>query len=124
MSGVTCYKKVRNVFCLGLFYGKKHNYNLTAVGVSVGVKTIIKSILSVLLGVASLLLIVFFVDYLFDVNFLFIYWGFMKFLPNRIPGMLLVCPMYILFYIALSVSVNGFNFNNAIGKNRYIGVPV
>jgi len=101
--------------------GKKSGYDLKAKGVCVNKEVILKTIGAVLLAVAAMLLIVFTIGYLFDVNFLFVYWGFMKFLPNRIPGMLLVSPMYIAFYVALSISVNGFNFNNAVGKNKYVG---
>ena len=102
-------------------YGSKKDFNLSKAGLAVEKGTILKSIYAVLVGVAVLLLIVFAVGYLFDVNFLFIYWGFMKFLPNRIPGMLIVMPMYLAFYLALSASVNGFNFNNALGKSAILG---
>lgn len=101
--------------------GCKDGFNLSATGIAVQGKVLVKTIYVVLLALAAQLAVVFLIDYLFDVNFLFVYWGFMKFLPNRIPGMLLVAPMYILFYIALSVSVNGFNFNNAMGKNKVVG---
>ena len=101
--------------------GKKSGFDLSAAGVAVQGKILLKTLYVVLIALFAQLLIVFAVDYFFDVNFLFVYWGFMRFLPNRIPGMLLVAPMYLLYYIALSVSVNGFNFNNAVGKNSIVG---
>lgn len=55
-----------------------------------------------------------------DVNFLIVYWGFMKFGANRIPGMLLVVPMYLVYYIVMSISVNSFNFSTALGKNKLL----
>lgn len=63
---------------------------------------------------------VFAVDYFVDVNFLIVYWGFMKFGANRIPGMLLVVPMYLVYYIVMSISVNSFNFSTALGKNKLL----
>ncbi len=101
--------------------GKKSGFDLSAAGVAVQGKILLKTLYVVLIALFAQLLIVFAIDYFFDVNFLFVYWGFMRFLPNRIPGMLLVAPMYLLYYIALSVSVNGFNFNNAAGKNSIVG---
>ncbi len=101
-------------------FGKKSGFDFKETGIEVNCKLIVKTVLVSLLGIAIMLGIVFVVDYFFDVNFLFVYWGFMKFLPNRIPGMILVCPAYIAFYVALSVSVNGFNFHNGIGKNRVV----
>ena len=101
--------------------GKKSGFDLSAAGVAVQGKILLKTLYVVLIALFAQLLIVFAIDYFFDVNFLFVYWGFMRFLPNRIPGMLLVAPMYLLYYIALSVSVNGFNFNNAVGKNSIVG---
>ena len=110
------------LLCTVWFYakGSKEKFSIGAAGISIKGKVLLKTIYVVLIAMAVQLGIVFLVDYLVDVNFLFIYWGFMKFLPNRIPGMILVCPMYILFYIALSISVNGFNFNDAAGKNRIV----
>lgn len=101
--------------------GKKNGFDLKTAGIALPCKVLLKTLGIVAIAMAVQLGIVFVVDYLFDVNFLFIYWGFMKFLPNRIPGMLLVAPMYIAFYIALSVSVNGVNFNNAFGKKKALG---
>ena len=59
-------------------------------------------------------------EYFVDVNFLIVYWGFMKFGANRIPGMLLVVPMYLVYYIVMSISVNSFNFSTALGKNKLL----
>lgn len=101
--------------------GKKTGFNLSKAGIAVSGNVLLKTIGIVVLAMGVQLAIVFVVDYFVDVNFLFVYWGFMKFLPNRIPGMLLVAPMYIAFYIALSISVNGINFNNAVGKNKVVG---
>ena len=44
----------------------------------------------------------------------------MKFGANRIPGMLLVVPMYLVYYIVMSISVNSFNFSTALGKNKLL----
>ena len=59
-------------------------------------------------------------EYFVDVNFLIVYWGFMKFGANRIPGMLLVVPMYLVYYIVMFISVNSFNFSTALGKNKLL----
>lgn len=104
-----------------LSYGKKNGFSFKGTGLEMPVRTIFLSLGAVAIGVAAMLLIVALVDYLMDVNFLFIYWGFMVFDPVRIPGMLLVSPLYLLFYLALSASVNGFNFNDALGKNKVLG---
>ena len=97
-------------------FGKKIGFDLNASGFVLSFKSFLKTIAAVLITVAAMLLIVFTVDYLVDVNFLFIYWGFMKFGTNRIPGMILVAPMYIMFYVAMSISVNAFNYTRVLGK--------
>ena len=104
-----------------LAFGKKSGFTFAGTGLALPFKTVLLSLGAVAVSVAVMMLIVILADYLLDVNFLFIYWGFMVFDPVRIPGMLLVSPLYLLFYLALSASVNGFNFNNALGKNKVLG---
>ena len=104
-----------------LCYGKKNGFEFNGTGLNLSFKNILVSLGAVCISVLAMLAIVWVVDYFFDVNFLFIYWGFMVFDTIRIPGMLLVSPMYLLFYLALSASVNGFNYNNALGKNKVLG---
>lgn len=101
-------------------YGKKHDFELNTAGYSTTWKAFGRTVAVALISVASMLLIVYLVDYLFDVNFLFIFWGFMKFGANRIPGMLLVAPLYILYYVVMSVSVNSFNFTRTLGKWKWL----
>ncbi|HIU03206.1 MAG TPA: dienelactone hydrolase family protein [Candidatus Onthocola gallistercoris] len=100
--------------------GKKQGFDLNASGFGLNWNACLKTIAVVLITVASMLLIVFSVDYLVDVNFLFIYWGFMKFGTNRIPGMILVAPMYILFYVVMSISINSINFTQVLGKHKWL----
>ena len=91
-------------------YGKKHGFSFRNTGIAISGHALLKSIGAALLAVFALILMVFAVDYFVDVNFLIVYWGFMKFGANRIPGMLLVVPMYLVYYIVMSISVNSFNF--------------
>ena len=69
-----------------------------------------------LLAVFALILMVFAVDYFVDVNFLIVYWGFMKFGANRIPGMLLVVPCIFVYYIVMSISVNSLTLARRSAK--------
>lgn len=43
----------------------------------------------------------------------FIFWGFQAFSANRVPGMLIVLPLYTIYHTVMSVSVNCFNFSHA-----------
>lgn len=101
-------------------YGKKHGFSFRNTGIAISGHALLKSIGAALLAVFALILMVFAVDYFVDVNFLIVYWGFMKFGANRIPGMLLVVPMYLVYYIVMSISVNSFNFSTALGKNKLL----
>ncbi|MCD8122327.1 MAG: dienelactone hydrolase family protein [Clostridiales bacterium] len=101
-------------------YGRKHHFDLRDVGFTITRNGFLKTVAVALISVAAMFLIVFTVDYLVGVNFLFIYWGFMKFGANRIPGMLLVAPMYILYYVVMSINVNAFNFSRALGRWRWL----
>ncbi len=101
-------------------YGRKHHFDLHDVGFTITRNGFLKTVAAALISVAAMLLIVFTVDYLVDVNFLFIYWGFMKFGANRIPGMLLVAPMYVLYYVVMSISVNSFNFSRTLGRWKWL----
>ena len=101
-------------------YGKKHGFSFRNTGIAISGHALLKSIGAALLAVFALILMVFAVDYFVDVNFLIVYWGFMKFGANRIPGMLLVVPMYLVYYIVMSISVNSLNFSTALGKNKLL----
>lgn len=101
-------------------YGKKHGFSLEGTGYFVNVRSLGASVAVVLISIGSMLLIVNLVDYFVDVNFLFVFWGFMKFGANRIPGMLLVAPLYIINYVIMSISVNCFNFTRTLGKWKWL----
>jgi hypothetical protein len=64
--------------------------------------------------------IVFATSILFHTDYKFIYWGFLPFASQRVPGMFVVLPLYLTYYVIMSVSVNCFNFNNAVGKIKII----
>lgn len=99
-----------------LAYGKKHGFSFRNTGIAISGHALLKSIGAALLAVFALILMVFAVDYFVDVNFLIVYWGFMKFGANRIPGMLLVVPMYLVYYIVMSISVNSFTLARRSAK--------
>lgn len=70
----------------GVVHGlrQKHGFSFRNTGIAISGHALLKSIGAALLAVFALILMVFAVDYFVDVNFLIVYWGFMKFGANRI----------------------------------------
>lgn len=102
-------------------YGKQHGFNLAATGLYIHGKKLLKTILAAVSGVFLVYLIVFACEQFLNVDFVIMLWGLQKFGPDRVSGILTTIPLYTIFYTVMSVSVNCFNFNDALGKSKWGG---
>lgn len=102
------------------FYGKKHGFDLKKAGLFPGGRRLLVTALAAIVAVGLFYLIIFATRFLFYTNYRFVYWGFMPFTANRIPGMLTVLPLYTLFYTVMSVSVNCFNYSSVLGGRKWL----
>jgi len=101
-------------------YGKKHGFDLAERGVLIPAKKLGKSILlAVIVAIASYAC-VFVIDYLFKADFRFWTLAIKAFdvslLRYFFPGVIL----FLVYYVANSVSANSFNYNTIGGKHPVI----
>lgn len=102
-------------------YGKKHGFHLAETGLFIGGRKLIKTVLAAVIAVFLVYLIVFICEQFFNVDFVIMLWGLQQFGPDRVGGIITTIPLYIIFYTVMSVSVNCFNYNDALGKSKWAG---
>ena len=101
-------------------YGKKHNYDLREQACIRDGQRSAKAFWPLIVVVVAWVGLVFGAQYFFKTDYHTLLWFLLPFDADRIPGMLVVFPMYAIFYVALSISMNCFNFNEAAGKNKWV----
>lgn len=106
---------VVGVFLVGLlaltyyFYGKKNGFNPESRGIKPGLMVLVRTIALAVTVLASSFLVVFVVDYFFKVDFRFWALTVRTFTPDKIGIALRYAPLFLLYYIPMSIAVNSFN---------------
>jgi len=112
---------VVSYFC----YGKKHGVDLGEVGVKISLKNLGKTILLAGIVVASMLVILGVADYLFMADFRIWVVAFRAFKLKQLG--LTFAPyafLFLTYYVANSVAVNCFNYNDIGGKNKWVNITL
>lgn len=113
------------IFCLALLfiyyysYGRKHGFNLKERGVSISAVKLWRTILLALLTVCLAMVILFTADYFFKSDFRIWVLTLKAFEADKAVMALKYMPMFLLFYIINSVSINCFNYTS-VGKKMNI----
>lgn len=81
---------------------------------------VLKTLLLGILVVVVLYVVIFSVKYFVGTTFKFTLWGFETFTAGRIPFMILIAPMFIMFYVAAAMNNDGLGYNNILGSNKTI----
>lgn len=106
-------------------YGKKNGFDLVASGVKQPARKLGKTVLLALLVAGVAYAWVFFADYFFKVDFRLWTLAFKTFNADMLG--IAAFPyvwMFLTFYVAASVSINAFNYNNIGGKLNGVIVAV
>ncbi|MDC7249430.1 MAG: hypothetical protein PQJ49_05895 [Sphaerochaetaceae bacterium] len=103
-----------------LIYGKKNKFDIYTTGLFINKKQLWKTILIALISVLSIYSIVFIANYFSGTKLLFAYWHIVPFSAVRIPGMLAVLPLFIIFYVGISVVVNVFDYTKALTRYKLL----
>lgn len=108
-----------------LCYGKKHGVDLADIGVKISLKKLGKTILLAAIVVASMLAVLGVADYLFMADFRIWVVAFRAFKVEQL-GMTLApyAFLFLIYYVANSVAVNCFNYNDIGGKNKWVNVTL
>lgn len=106
------------------YYGKSHGFSFEEVKLFIKGNHILKTAYVAIAVVFVGYSLSFFAKYLFNTDFRIAYWGFKPFAANRIIHMLLVLPMYVVFYTVMSINVNCFGFNSLSGKSKLVNALV
>jgi len=112
---------VVSYFC----YGKKNGVDLGDIGVKISLKNLGKTILLAGIVVASMLTILGIADYLFMADFRIWVVAFRAFKLEQLG--LTFAPyafLFLTYYVANSVAVNCFNYNDIGGKNKWVNITL
>ncbi|MEG1857991.1 MAG: hypothetical protein RR216_04570, partial [Pseudoflavonifractor sp.] len=101
-------------------YGKAHGCTLKDIGVSLPLRTLLKTLALAVLVVFSAYTLVFFLSYLFQADFRFWVIAVRPFGADKFWIALRYLPFFLIYYIANSVSINSFNYNDIGGKHGNI----
>ncbi len=105
-------------------YGKKHGVNLKAAGVTMSAAKWFKTIVLSLIVVCAAFTCVFFADYFFQTDFRIWTLAVKAFEKDKIITALFpYMPLLLVYYIANSVAVNCFNYNN-IGGKKWVNTTI
>ncbi len=99
---------VVSYFC----YGKKNGTDLAEVGIKISLKNIGKTVLLAVIVIASMLVLLFLADYLFMADFRIWVVAFRAFKVDQLWISLLFAAPFLVYYVANSVAVNCFNYND------------
>lgn len=106
------------------FNGKKNGLDLKARGVTLSGEKLWKTIVLALIVVTTAYGWVFFADYFFKVDFRIWTLAFKAFEADKVLRALFPsAPLFLTYYIANSVAVNAFNYND-IGKKRWVNTAI
>ena len=106
-------------------YGKKHGVDLAEVGVKISLKNLGKTVLLALTVVASMLVILGVADYLFMADFRIWVVAFRAFKVEQLG--ITFAPyafLFMVYFVANSVSVNCFNYNDIGGKQKWVNIAL
>lgn len=109
-----------NILIMAIYYfayGKKNGFSLTERGVIIKGKNLLKSILLALIIVVVAYGCVFVVDYFFNSDFRLWTLAIKTFEKDKVWLTLTYMWLFLIYYIAASVSVNSFNYNTIGGKS-------
>lgn len=98
-------------------YGKKNGFDLEERGVVLPVKKLLKTILLALIVVAISYICVFAMDYFFKADFRFWTLAIKSFNADKISYMFPAVLMFLVYFVANSVSANSFNYNTIAEKH-------
>jgi hypothetical protein len=106
-------------------YGKKHGVDLGEVGLKISLKNLGKTILLAGIVVSSMLLILGVADYLFMADFRIWVVAFRAFKVEQLG--ITFAPyafLFMVYFVANSVSVNCFNYNDIGGKKKWVNIAL
>lgn len=101
-------------------YGQKNGFDLETTGLFINRKQLMKTILIAVTSVAAMYAIVFIAYHLIGAKLLFTYWHIIPFSAARVPGMFAVLPLYVIFYVGMSIVVNAFDYTKALTKYKWL----
>ena len=84
----------------------------------IGRQGILKTFLLALLAVVVFYIIIFAGKYFLGITYKFTLWGFQTFSVGRVPYMILVFPMLVLFYVATAITNDGFGYSSILSRNK------
>lgn len=97
-------------------YGKKHGVSLKEIGLAISPSALLKTVLLAVIVVVCTFGVVFFAQYFFQADFRIWTLAFKTFQADKVLIALRYLPFFLIYYVANSVSVNCFNFNQYGGK--------
>lgn len=105
------------------FFGKRDGVDLKERGVLIGWKKLGKSALMALTAACAAYALVFITDYFFKVDFRLWCLTLKAFTPDKFGIILSFLPLFLLYYVINSISVNSFNFVR-VGRSEWMNTAL
>lgn len=96
-------------------YGKKQGQSLRDLGVVIGIKKLLKSILVAVIAVLSVLAVVYLAGYVFHMDLRVYLWGIRDIPADHLYLFFTYLPFFLLFAISVSIAINS-TYYSKIGK--------
>lgn len=106
------------------FYGKKHGLSLKDRGIVLNREKVWKTILLSIIVIVCSFNLVFFAQYFFKTDFRFWVLAVKAFQSDKVLIALRYLPLFLIFYVINSISVNCFNYNSIGGKKSWGNIAI
>ena len=104
-------------------YSRKQGFDLKETGLAIGWMPLLKTIGLAATVLAATFGLVFVVDYFFHVDFRFWVLTVRTFTPDKIGLALLFAPLFLLYYVPMSIATNSFNYFK-LGDKEWLNTAV
>lgn len=106
------------------FYGKKHGISLRESGIVLNREKIWRTVLLSILVIVCSFNLVFFAQYFFKTDFRLWVLAVKAFQADKVLIALRYLPMFLIFYVINSISVNCFNYNTVGGEKGWGNIAI
>lgn len=104
-------------------YSRKNGFSAKETGLAIGAGALLKTVALAVVVLASAFGLVFVVDYFFKADFRFWVLTVRTFTPDKIGIALRYAPLFLLYYIPMSIATNSFNYFK-LGSKEWMNTAV
>lgn len=112
------------MFTTYFFVGRKQGLKLSDWGIAIGLKELIKSLVLAVLTFAAMISLTDIAGYLFQMDMRMYLWGIRQIPFNKLYLLLIYAPFFIIFAVAVSLSINGMNYVKFYSEKEWVNTVI